>query len=69
MTYKVSGTAHFISRVQVEDVKLNRKVFYYSAINSLINVILIFENRWMKAYLPGPPPNTSARRCTSVPHL
>jgi len=40
----MSGTAHFTSRVQVEDVKLSRKVLYYFAIDSIINEILIFEN-------------------------
>jgi len=31
--------------VQVEDVKLSRKVLYYFAIDSIVNEILIFENR------------------------
>jgi len=41
----MSGTANFTSRVQVEDVKLSRKVFYYFIIDSIVNEILIFENR------------------------
>jgi len=65
--YRVSGTAYFTSRVQVEDVKLSRKVLYCFAVDSIVNDILIFEYRWMRAYSPGPPPNASARRCTSAP--
>jgi len=53
--HSVSDTAHFTSRVQVEDVNLSRKVLYYFAIDSIVNKILIFENRWMKAYPPDPP--------------
>jgi len=40
-----TGTAHFTSRVQAEDVKLSGKILYYFAINSIVNEILIFENR------------------------
>jgi len=40
--YRMSDTAHFTSRVQIEDVKLNRKVLYYFAIDSIVNEILIF---------------------------
>jgi len=43
-TQRVSDTAHFTSRVQVENVKLNRKGRYYFAIDSIVNEILIFEN-------------------------
>jgi len=43
--YRVSGTAHFTSRVQVEDIKLSRKGLYYFAIDSIVNDILIFKNR------------------------
>jgi len=42
--YRVSGTGHFTSRIQVEDVKLSKKVLYYFAIDSIIKEILIFEN-------------------------
>jgi len=35
---------HF-SRVQVENIKLSRKVLYYFAIDLIVNEILIFENR------------------------
>jgi len=62
----VSGTRHFTSRVQVEDIELSRKVLYCFAIDSIVNEILIFENRWMRAYPLGPPPNASARRCMSA---
>jgi len=30
--------------LQIEDVKLSRKVLYYFAIDSIVNEILIFEN-------------------------
>jgi len=30
-------------------VKLSRKVLYYFAIDSIVNEILIFENRWNKS--------------------
>jgi len=33
----VSGTGHFTSRVQVEDVELSRKVLYFFAIDSIVN--------------------------------
>jgi len=41
----VLGTGHFTSRVQIEDIKLSRKILYYFAIDSIVNEILIFENR------------------------
>jgi len=50
--YRVSGTGHFTSRIQVEDVKLSKKVLYYFAIDSIIKEILIFENCWIRAYPP-----------------
>jgi len=33
----VSGNIHFTSHVQVENVKLSRKVIYYFAIDSIVN--------------------------------
>jgi len=43
----IQGIRHrplHLSCADVEDVKLSRKVFYYFAIDSIINEILIFEN-------------------------
>jgi len=39
--YRVSGTAHFTSRVQVMNAKLSRKVLYYFAIDSIVNEIFL----------------------------
>jgi len=33
--YRMSGIAHFTSRVQIDNVKLSRKVLYYFAIDSI----------------------------------
>jgi len=41
--YRVSGTTHLYPCVQVEDVKLSRKVLYHFANFVIINEILIFE--------------------------
>jgi len=62
--YIVPGPLHFS---QIEDVKLSRKVLYYFVIDSIVNEILIFENRWMRTYPFGPPLNGSTRRCMLVP--
>jgi len=53
--------------MQVEDIKLNRKVLYYFTVDSIVNEILIFENCRMRAYPSGPAPNANAQRCTLAP--
>jgi len=52
-THTVSGTNHINPCVQVEDVKLNRKVLYHFAIIVIVNEILIFENCRKEACLAG----------------
>jgi len=45
--------------VQVEDVRLSRKVLYHFAIFVIIDEILIFEDCRKEAYSAGPSANAS----------
>jgi len=58
----VSGTTRPNPCVQVEDVKLNRKVLYHFAISVIIKEILIFEDCRKEACSAGPSANASAWR-------
>jgi len=55
--------------VQVEDVRLSRKVLYHFAICVIVNEILIFEDCRKEAYSAGPLANASAWRNTPAPSL
>jgi len=51
-----------IGDMQIEDFKLSKEVLYHFAIFTIVNKILIFENRRIGAYLPGPSPFARSRR-------
>jgi len=61
----VSSTTRLYPCVQVEDVKLSRKVLFANFV--IINEILIFEDCRKEAYSAGPSANASAWRNTSAP--
>jgi len=67
--YRVSGTTRINPCVQVEDVRLSRKVLYHFAIFVIINEILIFEDWRKEACSAGPSANASARRDMLAPRL
>jgi len=51
--YKVSETNRINPCVQVEDVRLSRKVLYHFAIFVIVNEILIFEDCRKEVYSAG----------------
>jgi len=58
--YRVPGTTRPSFCVQVEDVKLSRKILYHFANFVIINKILIFEDCRKEACAAGPSANASA---------